>query len=345
MYLASIKPGRYIRTHLLSALGVSLLATSIASPARAQVSNDTGARGSNTIEGQLYGPGGGHFNGQARVRINGARTAEQVTTTNWNGSFSFHDLPGGTYYITVDAGEEYEQAGERVDLVGKESAVTVHITLQPKRRRKQVTGTIDASVADAPEAALKLYRAALASAEAGNREKAIEQLKGALSIHPDFMLAHNEIGVQYIKLRKPDKAAEELRSALRLAPEAFAPHLNYGIALLQMKDYAGAAAEFEQAIKKDGASVAARLYYGQALIRLNRYDESEKQLQKAINLGGTESVEAHRYLAAVHIEMNESERAASELETYLKLAPKAKDASKIGEIIKQLRSQSVANRK
>jgi len=50
-------------------------------------------------------------------------------------------------------------------------------------------------------------------------------------------------------------------------------------------------------------------------------------------------IEAHRYLAAVYIETRESLRAASELEKYLSLSPQAKDAEKIRDIIKQLRTQ------
>ena len=51
--------------------------------------------------------------------------------------------------------------------------------------------------------------------------------------------------------------------------------------------------------------------------------------------------EAHRYLEAMaYIEMGESVRAAVELEKYLSLSPKAKDADKIRDIIKQLRSQA-----
>ena len=59
---------------------------------------------------------------------------------------------------------------------------------------------MDASIAEA-EAPLKLYNEAILSVQAGKREKAIKQLKSALSIYPDFMLALNELGVQYIKLQ------------------------------------------------------------------------------------------------------------------------------------------------
>jgi tetratricopeptide (TPR) repeat protein len=106
-----------------------------------------------------------------------------------------------------------------------------------------------------------------------------------------------------------------------------------------MKDFTGAATSLEQALKKDCASASAHFYYGQALTWLGKYDAAEKELQQAIGLNGNEMVEAYRLLGAVYIEKRNNGRAAEELEKYLSLSPKAKDADKIREIIKQLRAQ------
>lgn len=352
MYLAKIKLGysRSIRPMLLSIAAVSLLVPVCAESARAQsdtrVNADpigTGTGGSNTIEGHVRKPGGQLLNTQARVKLRSAYTSEQFTTTDGNGAFTFSRLRSGTYYLVIEAGVEYESASDTVDVMGTASnmgsAVTVQITLQPKQNAKQTAAIVDASIAEAPEAPLKLYKEAMLSVQAGKREKAIEQLKSALSIYPDFMLALNEMGVQYIKLQKWDKAAESLRSALKLAPNEFAPNLNYGIVLLQTKDFIGAATAIEQALKKDCASASAHFYYGQTLTWLGKYDAAEKELQQAIGLNGSEMVEAYRLLGAVYIEKRNNQRAAEELEKYISLSPKAKDADKIRGIIKQLRAQ------
>ena len=75
------------------------------------------------------------------------------------------------------------------------------------------------------------------------------------------------------------------------------------------------------------------------MIRLERRDEAEKELQRAIAIGGDEASLAHRYLGALYVERGEKERAIAELETYLKLMPKAQDANQIREIIKGLREK------
>lgn len=345
MYLAKIKPG--VRSVLLSIAAVSLVCTASAhAQSDTRVNSDpngAGTGGHHTIEGHVRRPGGHLLNTQARVKLRSAYASEQFTTTDGNGAFTFSRLRAGTYYVVVEAGAEYESASDTVDIMSTASntgsAVTIQITLQPKQSAKQTTGIVDASVAEAPEAPLKLYKEAILSVHAGKREKAIEQLKTALSIYPDFMLAFNEMGVQYIKLHKWDKAAASLRSALKLAPDEFAPNLNYGIVLLQTKDFTGAATALKQALRKDGSSAAAHFYYGQALTWMGNYDSAEHELQQAIGLGSNEMIEAYRLLGAVYIEKRNNQRAAEELEKYISLSPKAKDADRIREIIKHLREQ------
>lgn len=74
------------------------------------------------------------------------------------------------------------------------------------------------------------------------------------------------------------------------------------------------------------------------------YDDAEKFLQLAVKYGNEkdETIEAHRYLGAVYIEKKSHADAVKELEKYLTLAPNAKDAKTISEMINQLRESSKA---
>jgi tetratricopeptide (TPR) repeat protein len=165
-------------------------------------------------------------------------------------------------------------------------------------------------------------------------------LKEAISIYPEFALAFNEMGAQYMLLNQLDKAATALQSAKRLAPELFLPYLNYGYLLLQQKKYEEAQAELQLATEKNDNSVVAHLYRAKALLRLERADEAERELQRSIAIGGDESNLAHRYLGALYMERHDYPRAIDHLETYLRLTPNAQDANQIREIIKGLRVES-----
>jgi tetratricopeptide (TPR) repeat protein len=273
---------------------------------------------------------------------------DQFVMSDDSGAFSFRRLKGGTYTISVDAGSEFEIAYETVDIIelprrrndGGGQLQTVQITLNPKQGATGQVGTVNASTAAVPEAARELYKEALEAVQSGDSEKAIERLEEALKIYPNFVAALNELGLQYMRLKKLDKAEEALRQALKLNPEAFAPRLNYGILLLQKKDYVAAATELQHAAQKDSSSAAVHLHLGRAFVNMAIYNKAEKELQQAIRIGGDDAIEAHRYLAAVHIESRNSVAAADELELYLKLAPKAKDAERIRMVIKDLRSQA-----
>jgi Flp pilus assembly protein TadD len=327
----------------------ALLIAFCADASRAQIGGidsdpgDPGTGGRNTIQGNVFFANGRRADRRVKVRLRSI-TGDQFTMSDDNGAFSFRRLQGGSYTIIVDAGSEFEIAYETVDIIdpprrrGDSGQLqTVQITLSAKQNAVRPAGTVDASTAGVPEPARALYKEALEVAQSGDSKKAIGMLEEALKIYPNYMSALNELGLQYMKIKKLDKAEESLRQAVKIAPDAFLPRLNYGILLLQKKDYVAAATELQRAAQKDNASAAVHFHLGRAFVNMAIYNKAEKELQQALSLGGQDMAEAHRYLGAIYIEMRDSGRAADSLEKYLSFAPKAKDADKIREIIKQLR--------
>jgi Tfp pilus assembly protein PilF len=311
---------------------------------------DPGTGGKNMIQGSIFLPSGQRMDRRVKVKLTGLAGAEQFQMSDDTGAFSFRRLQGGKYTIVVDAGKEFEMVAETVDIIDPPRrrsdpgvTVPVYIALQPRRNSSSgAPGTVDAKASGLPEAVKDLYKQAMESAKAGDTKKAIDELVKALEIYPNFMAALNQLGVQYIELKEWDKAAVALRKAIGIAPEAFYPRLNYGIVQVQLKNYADAVAQLTIAVQKDSASARAQFYLGRAMTSLGKYDAAENALRQTIVIGGEDAVEAHRYLGAVYIEKHDSAHAADELDAYLKLAPKAKDAERIRAIIKDLRSQASA---
>lgn len=332
-------------------LATALLIVLSAASARAQIGGidpdpgDKGSGGRNSIQGTIFLPSGQRPNRRVKVTLRGLSSGEQFLMSDDSGAFTFRHQLGGSYTLVVDAGNEYEIYTDTVDIVevtrrgGQGTTVQVYITLQPRGTTTGTAGTVDARAAAVPDAAKDLYKQAMESAKSGDRNKAIEELNKALEIYPTFMSALNQLGVQYMELKQWDKATEALRKAIKISPDAFYPHLNYGIVLVQVKNYKEATTELRFAIQKDGASGVAHYYLGRALVNVGQYDAAENALKQTITLGGENAVEAHRYLGVVYIEKRDSARAAEELDTYLRLAPNAKDAERIRAIIKDLRTQ------
>lgn len=174
----------------------------------------------------------------------------------------------------------------------------------------------------------------------GEHQKAVDQLKAALAIHPGFPLALSELGVQYMRLGQADKAAVAFAAALKLDPDEVALRLNYGIALLNLKKLGEAEKELREVLKQNDALSTAHMYLGIALMSQKRLAEAEQELLKAVASNNPEVASAHRYLGGIYWGRRNYEKAAHALETYLKLAPKAPDAEKVRVTISELRAKS-----
>jgi tetratricopeptide (TPR) repeat protein len=255
-------------------------------------------------------------------------------------------LSPGSYTIIIDGGENYETVNEQQNIIqagrslgSTEEIIPVMIRLKVKSGELVKPEVVHAELAGVPKPAVDLYNSALKLAQEGKNKEAIDKLNEAVSVHPTFMLAFNELGVQYQKLNELEKAAEALQSALKISQNAFAPLVNFGIVLVRMKRYPEAEVVLRAALKENDKSAIAHYYLGRALAYVGRFDDAEKELNQAVTLGGDQLKDAHRYLGAIHHARGDTPRAIAELETYLRVAPKAEDADAVRQLIKQLKSQ------
>ncbi|HEX8338687.1 MAG TPA: tetratricopeptide repeat protein, partial [Pyrinomonadaceae bacterium] len=187
------------------------------------------------------------------------------------------------------------------------------------------------------------------AARKGDSAKAQSLLNDAVAQHPQFGLAHSELALIHLKAGAPDKALEEVRLAARALPDDPQVQLNYGIVSLERKDYAEAEKQLRRSLKRFEKSAQAHMYLGVALMRLKAADpaevqrnqsEAEREFRQAIKLGGDSAARAHYYLGGLYWARNEFKKAADELETYVKLAPKAPDAEQVKGTVKMLRGKS-----
>lgn len=291
------------------------------------------AGGIHTIQGQVFFPGSSQpTNKRVRVRIESSTNSiSQTALSDDDGIFRFTQLEAGGYTITVDGGKEYESLVENVAIDreasngGRILSVPLYLKLKP-----------DPSV---PKGAIDFYHKAQESVRAGNSKKAVEQLNSAIALYPKFTLALAELGEQYNKLAEPQKAAEALKRALELAPNDFKIHLNYGFALMTQKDFHGAETQLREALKINDAAPTAHMYLGIVLVNLRNLAGAQKELETAAQSPSAEVSQAHRYLGGIYWGNHDYKRAADELETYLKLSPKAPDAERTQAAIKDLRSK------
>lgn len=338
-----------LRSLLYAALSILILSGSALAQSDMPGATSMGNGGQNSIQGDIIGPNGQRLDRPVLVRLNTVR-GELTTTSNGNGSFAFRGLTGGRYIVRVDV-EGFTSVTETVNIpqaAGGNASGTmtrlgeiysVQLYLRPASGAAATTkGVISAN--DPPKAALDLYNKALESVKAGERDKAIEQLKAALAIHPNFAAALNGLGVQYMKLGKYQAAYEAFNAGLAITPDSFILHLNCGITLFQLAKYTEAEKEFAAALLKNEASGAAHLYMARTLIALNRLDDAVKDLKRAVEIGGDDVQLAHRFLAGIYMEKGQNADAVKELELYLKSSAAAKESDQIKNLIKDLNKKA-----
>ena len=319
-----------------------------ASAQRGIPSSDTGDPGTGgvfVIVGTVFLPSGQRVDRPIRVRLYTPTRGTVTTMTDDNGAFTFRRLASGSYSVVIDGEKDFEPVNEAVNIVqvlrnvtSTEATILVQIRLRMKANAFVKPEVMNAELADVPPAAVEIYNKALELAQAGKTKSAIEKLKQAIAAYSDFMLAFNQLGIQYIHLGDLDKANDALLSALTISPDAFEPLLNHGIVLTMLGQFEPAVAELKSALKRRDQSALGHFYLGQALANLRRFDESEAHLRRAIELGGDETKDAHRFLGAIYLQRGDRERGISELEAYVRLAPNAKDAEQVRQMLKQLKN-------
>lgn len=326
--VASLTTKSLLLTLLLSAAVTNASAQAIG----AHRGDTAGTGGNSSIQGHIISPTGRLPESRVRITLDSNDSSGRTTFADDDGSFNFNGLAAGPYSLVIDAGKEFEVVRESVFIeAGKPmSNVPIYLRMKPEA---------NPALAGVPKAAIDLYQKALEAERKKENDKAMSLLGDAIKQHPQFALAHNELGVLYMRAGKVDKALEEYTAASAVLPNDPMIQLNYGSALTQKKDFAAAEKQLRAALTKLDKAATGHLYLGIALIGLKNYAEAETELQQAIKLGGEQMGPAHRYLGGLYWS-RDPKRAADELETYLKLVPKAADAEQTREAIKKLRSGS-----
>lgn len=294
--------------------------------------------GNSYITGNVFSPAGTPINYRIRIRLLSMTAGEVIATSDDTGKFVFSKLSPGTYTVSIDGEQDFESVSQQVDILQNRDVQNVSFRLTTKRKPAGKAKAINVENTAVPKKALDLYEAALALSMVGDRKGAIEKLKLAVTEYPAFMLAHTEIGVQYLRLNELGKADEALRSALKIKPDAYEPLVNHGIVMFRFKRFAEAETILRASLKAKDRSAVAHFYLGRTFASQKQYDMAEKEFRKALDIGGNQMTEAHRMLASMFLEREDYKRALTELEIYLKLAPTASDAEQLRGVASELKT-------
>jgi cytochrome c-type biogenesis protein CcmH/NrfG len=271
--------------------------------------------------------------------------------TDGSGRYIFNGLSRGNYQVkVVTTGTNYVSQTHRIELVVISASAgsgrayeDVSMTLKTVDEVKPGSkpggaGTVFSQ--NVPPEAQKLYDEALEKLIAKNLDEGILTLKQAIDAFPNYYLAHERLGAEYVKLEKYTDAQEILAKALKINPKGQMSLHSLGVAQFKLKDLPAAVASLQQAVSLLPNSINSQFWLGIVLTRSRKYMEAETPLKRAFELGGKQlPADLHMYLAEVYSNTKRYKEAADELEMFLKETD-AKDSERIKGLIKTLREKA-----
>jgi Flp pilus assembly protein TadD len=297
------------------------------------------------IRGRVFLPTGAPAEERVRVTLRTfAQSIVSETFTDSLGNFEFRAVPNGTYEIVVWGTDRYETEIERIEVFSRAARVfTQNIFLRAKESgapKQRTEGTISlARLGDAiPKAARKEYERGAKASRQGHPQKAIEHFQRALALHPRYVEALNDLGVQYLRLNDLAQARAAFQKAIEVDPQASHPYVNLGFLHLLQKEYEAALAALQHAVTRDPTNWSARMLYGIALMHTGDLVRAHAELERALALGPPPTSSIVRlHLANLFLWQKDYARALEQSEKYLEEVPNAANAAEVRQRVKRLR--------
>jgi tetratricopeptide (TPR) repeat protein len=166
-----------------------------------------------------------------------------------------------------------------------------------------------------PAKAIKEYERAQKAFQQNDVQASADHLQKALHIYPDFVQAHNALGVRFIQLGDFQRALAEYELAESLDPGNAQTHQNLSFALLLLNRNQEAEAEARQSLDLDSQLVTSRYVLGRAVIA-----QAHATPEAIEMLRSSESAfpDASLVLAQIHFAMGQTDETIVDLRHYLR---------------------------
>ena len=316
------------------------------------------AQGGNTIGGHVFGPNRTPIEDiTVELQDDFGRMLARVRT-NAGGKYFFGRVPKGSavYRVSVlPLGTNYEEQETRITIqnitrTDPGSGLQVIGAFMNAQKdfylrvdsRKGSSGKADTIFAqEVPEPAKALYEEGDRLLNNKKNEEGYQKIKSAIETFPDYYLAIERLGLEYFLAGYYRASSILLQRAVQIHPKSYKSWYGLGRAFSALKIYPEALDAANKALEIAPGSVDALLLSGKLLRLTKKFKDSEKLLTKAKSLSKNSSPEVHWELALLYgNNLKKYEAAADELEIWLKLQPKSKDAEEIKLLIKTYREKS-----
>lgn len=310
-------------------------------------------QGNNVLQGRAITPSGTQPTTPVRVKLTFNGRPINETFTDLSGRFSFPGVSAGTYQLTAEGdGVNFETTTVYADIPGFGGPQTFTQDIQLRSvAHKPATqaGVINAFTQAVPEAARQALELGLKLAGEGKIPEAVEQMRSAIKIFPEYFDAHLQLGNTFLKVDQLNEAIAELDLARQINPNDERAYQSFGLLLMKQKNFPVAAAVFAEAARLSPSNPMNHIMRATALIhqaagttddRAYLLSKAETEMSQAANAKDNKVKPDSMTLALFYELKGEPERAAAELESYVQKNPQLKNSTALQSEIKRLRDKA-----
>lgn len=308
------------------------------------------------LQGRVITPSGMQPTAPVRVKLTFNGRPIHETFSDLSGRFSFPGLSHGTYQLTADGdGLTFETTTVYAEIAafgGPGQTFTQDIQLRPiAHKPAPQPGVVNAFSLAVPQAAQEALAQGVKLADEGKTDAAIENMRNAIKIFPEYFDAHLQLGNVFLKLEKFDEAIAELDLARQINPNDERAYQSFGLLLMKQKNFAVAVAVFAEAARLNPSNPNNQVMRATALIhqaagaaddRSLLLGRAERAISHAASLSENKSRPDSLTLALFYELKGEPAKAAEELESYVQKNPQLKNSEPLKNEIKRLREKSGA---
>jgi Tfp pilus assembly protein PilF len=314
------------------------------------------AQGGSVLEGKVVTPSGTQPTNPVRVKLTFNGRPIHETFTDLSGRFTFPGLRSGTYQLTAEGdGLTFETTAVTADIPafgGSGQSFTQDVQLRPISHKPNTgPGVVNAFTQNVPAAAKQAFDTGMKLAGEGKTPEAIDNMRKAIQLFPQYFDAHLQLGNVFLKTDQLQDAIAELDKAREINPNDERAYQSFGLLLMKQRNYAVAVAVFAEATRLNPENPVNAVMRATALIhqaagseedRSHLLSRAEIALSQASNLSENKLKPDTMTMALFYELKGDPERAAAELESYMKKNPQLKNSEALQSEIKRLRDKARA---
>ena len=288
------------------------------------------------------------------LELRGAPTDSVYTDSQ--GTFGFHNLGPNPYTVVVN--DDHYQPTQMTAVIESEPAtpmIFLEVRLVPKissngasdsgnklpASNRNMTDVRDYS-SRFPKNALKEFEKGRDADANGNRDEAILHYQKALSIAPEFYLAHNNLGSDYLSKSDFAGARKEFESVLQLNQSDAAAYFNLSNACMLMGELQKAQHYLDEGLRREPNSALGHFLMGSLNIRLGKAISAEVELRRTIQLNPA-MAQARLQLINLLLQQGRRTDAVSQLREFLTSCPDSPYRVKAEQVLRRLESSKAAS--